>query len=205
MKYFSQLRQGRCCLLPALVVLALIFLTRLLWLPALSNFLVVADPLQPADAIVPLAGGVERAQHAAGLFQQGYAGSFVVTDNSIALHSLAQPELSITGIATAAGVPAPRLHPIATTVTSTYEEALAVRTLAEEQGWQSLIVVTSPAHTRRSRMIFHEVFADTGISIIIRPVMDKIDESEEWWQMKQKRKLVLNEYLKLGAFLVGIR
>jgi uncharacterized SAM-binding protein YcdF (DUF218 family) len=82
---------------------------------------------------------------------------------------------------------------------------MAVRALAEEQGWQSLLVVTSPAHTRRSHMIFREVFTDTGISIIIRPVMDEIDESEEWWQMKQKRKLVLNEYLKLGAFLVGIR
>jgi uncharacterized SAM-binding protein YcdF (DUF218 family) len=189
----------------AVIAAGAVALSHTLWLPLIANILVVADPLQPADAIVPLAGGVERAQHAAGLFQQGYAGSFVVTDNSIALHSVAQPDLSITGIATAAGISIDRLQPIATTVTSTYEEALAVRTLAEEQGWQSLIVVTSPAHTRRSRMIFHEVFADTGISIIIRPVMDKIDESEEWWQMKQKRKLVLNEYLKLGAFLVGIR
>jgi uncharacterized SAM-binding protein YcdF (DUF218 family) len=183
----------------------LAFFTRSHWLPAIANILVVADPLHPADAIVPLAGGVERAQHAAGLFQQGYAGSFVVTDNSIALHSLAQPDLSITGIATAAGVPVARLHPIATTVTSTYEEAMAVRALAEEQGWQSLLVVTSPAHTRRSHAVFRNAFAGSGITVMVQPASAEEHDGEFWWQDEDERKLVLNEYLKLFAFSIGYR
>jgi uncharacterized SAM-binding protein YcdF (DUF218 family) len=186
-------------------LLVIAFSTRYRWLPAIANILVVADPLHPADAIVPLAGGVERAQHAAGLFQQGYAGSFVVTDNSIALHSLAQPELSITGIATAAGVPVARLHPIATTVTSTYEEALAVRALAEEQGWQSLLVVTSPAHTRRSRAVFRSVFAGSGVTVMVQPASAEECDGVFWWQDENERKFVITEYLKLGAFFAGLR
>jgi uncharacterized SAM-binding protein YcdF (DUF218 family) len=182
-----------------------VILSHSLWLPLVADFLVVADPLQPADAIVPLAGGVERAQHAAGLFQQGYAGSFVVTDNSIAWHSVAQPDLSITGIATAAGVPVARLHPIATTVTSTYEEALAIRVLAEEQGWQSLLVVTSPAHTRRSRAVFRSVFAGSNVTVMVRPASTAERDNEFWWQDEDERKFVITEYLKLGAFFAGLR
>jgi uncharacterized SAM-binding protein YcdF (DUF218 family) len=137
--------------------------------------------------------------------RRSYAGSFVVTDNSIALHSVAQPDLSITGIATAAGVPAARLHPIATTVTSTYEEAMAVRALAEEQDWHSLIVVTSPVHTRRSRAVFRSVFADSGVTVMVQPASAEEHDGEFWWQDEEERELVLNEYLKLFAFSIGYR
>jgi uncharacterized SAM-binding protein YcdF (DUF218 family) len=199
-------RKRHYLFLLALLAGILLTLAHPLWLPSIKALLVVADPLQPADAIVPLAGGLERAVYAARLQQQGYAPWFVATDISHLVS--AEGLLSTTEISQVAlehGVSRSSIHLTGTPVSSTYEEALAIRELAQTQGWQSLIVVTSPAHTRRSRMIFREVFTDTGISIIIRPVMDEIDESEEWWQMKQKRKLVLNEYLKLGAFLVGIR
>jgi hypothetical protein len=44
----------------AMVAVILIVASHSLWLPSVGSFLIVTDPLQPADALVALAGGRER-------------------------------------------------------------------------------------------------------------------------------------------------
>jgi uncharacterized SAM-binding protein YcdF (DUF218 family) len=90
-------------------------------------------------------------------------------------------------------------------VYSTYEEAVAVRELARSQNWQSLLIVTSPTHTRRSRMIFRHIFADTGIDVYIRPVTEDWYDPKDWWQNRYQRRQVFLEYLKIAGFLVGFQ
>jgi len=48
-------------------------------------------------------------------------------------------------------------------VESTYEEALAVRDFALNQGWDRLMIVTDPYHSFRTRFIFRRELQDSEI------------------------------------------
>ena len=63
----------------ALLLLALLVAFRGLGLPLIGGALIVADPLRPADAVVPLGGGEP------GLVRQGDARWLIVTDSEIDL------------------------------------------------------------------------------------------------------------------------
>jgi uncharacterized SAM-binding protein YcdF (DUF218 family) len=199
--------QTKRMLLPfsILTFIILTFFTRYAWLPLVEQFLTVADPLHPADAIVPLAGGVERAKYTARLHQDGYAAWFVATDIEQPLdwEAALPADTPIARLALEQGVAQQHILTTAAPVTSTYTEALAVRDLAQREGWQSLIVVTSPSHTRRSRAIFRSVFTGTGITVSIRPSIGEKEADEAWWRDQDEREFVLREYAKLFAFCIG--
>lgn len=184
----------------------LLVLLRSLWLPAVGAFLIVRDPLMRADAIVPLAGGPHRVTRAAQLFFAGYAPHFVATDpdhEQFALGRLTSRQ--IFDEARAQGVPARHIYLTAVPATSTYTEARAVRDLAQREGWQSLIIVTSPEHTRRTRIIFCYVLRGSGIALSVQPAINDDTLPGRWWQGRDQRHFVLQEYAKLFAFLVGYR
>jgi len=183
-----------------------VLLGRSLWLPLIGDFLTVADPLQPADAVVALAGGQARVVYAAQLFEQGYAGWFVATNMPLnvpgvraSYGELVQQE------AIWQGVPEERILTAPGTVETTYEEAITVRQLAHEQGWRCLIVVTDPSHTRRARMAFRDVFRDTGIAVIVRPVNEHWYRADSWWRSRDGLRETWTEYLKLLLYVVGYR
>ena len=84
-------RSCRGCLLAALVALVLMtaaFLARQWWLPLPGRLLLVEDSRQQADAVVPLAGGGQRAPYAAHLLQAGYAEWLVATNMPLNLPAL---------------------------------------------------------------------------------------------------------------------
>ena len=66
-----QIGRGAKAVVLVVIAITVILASRQLWLPLIGGFLVVADPLQPADALLPLAGGQERVVYAAKLFNQG--------------------------------------------------------------------------------------------------------------------------------------
>ena len=190
-----------------LLVLAILFLAHGLWLPLVGRFLVVADPLQPADAVVPLGGGgVGRVAQAAALLEDGYATWLVATDAEIDLpgirdsySELVRQEAQWQGVAPERILMAPGV------VETTYEEALAVRALAQEQGWRSLLVVTDPFHTRRASLTFRNVFRGTGVAVGVRPVEDAEYDAEAWWQSADGLRDTWTEYAKLALYLLGYR
>src|SRR5689334_18797594 len=57
----------------------LVLITGQRLLPLIAAFLIVADPLQSADALVPLAGDPARVGYATELFRRGYARWFIIT------------------------------------------------------------------------------------------------------------------------------
>lgn len=184
----------------------LLVLLHPLWLPAVGAFLIVQDPLVRADAIVPLAGGPHRVTHAVHLFRAGYAPYFVVADPDSEQFALGRlTSRHIMHEALEQGVPASHMYLTAVPVTSTYTEARAVRNLAEAEGWQSLIIVTSPEHTRRTRIIFRHVLRGSGIAVSVQPAINDDTPPGRWWQDRDQRHFVLQEYAKLFAFLVGYR
>lgn len=202
-------RPGRGCLIAALVglgLLACLVVGRALWLPAVGRFLIVSDPLQHADAIVPLAGERDRVVYAAELFGEGYATWFVATDMP---HQVPGIEDSYAQLvrreAVWHGVPDERILTVSATAQTTYQEALAVRQLCQEHGWRTLLVVTSPYHTRRARLAFRDAFRDTGIAIIVHPVSHHWYTPDTWWRSTDGLRDTWTELLKLVLHVVGYR
>lgn len=207
------MRSCRGCLLVALAVLLSIvvaFLARRWWLPLPGRFLLVEDPLPaagaPADAVVPLAGTDDRVPYAAQLLQAGYASRLVATNMPLNIPGIRETygEL-VRKEATWQGVPQEQILIAPGTVTTTSEEALAVRQLAEQQGWHALIVVTDPFHTRRARLCFREAFRGSGVTVAVRAAEGSSYDPETWWKSADGLRATWTEYLKLALHLVGYR
>jgi uncharacterized SAM-binding protein YcdF (DUF218 family) len=188
-----------------LLLFIVIVVTTPLWRPAIGQILVVSDPLAPADAVVPLAGGAHRAEYAIEIYRAGYAPAFVATD-LVFISPLGRiaSENNAT-LASAVGIPSQHIYATDHIVTSTYTELQATRDLAQRQGWRSLIIVTSPEHTRRTRIIASDVFHATGITISVQPVVGYGYDPARWWERTEEYRLTVMEYPKLAAFLVGYR
>jgi uncharacterized SAM-binding protein YcdF (DUF218 family) len=103
------------------------------------------------------------------------------------------------------GVPSGRIFVAGQPVSTTYEEALVIRDFVEDFEWQSLIVLTSPSHTRRSRIIFRDVFQGSGIDVMIVPVADHWYTPDSWWKSRLGWRETVHEYLKLVVYRLGYR
>jgi uncharacterized SAM-binding protein YcdF (DUF218 family) len=188
------------------IVIACLLLLQRQWLPLIGGFLSVTERPAPADALVPLAGDRSRVVYAADLFRQGYAPWYVVTDMWLGtpdppVHYAAMVQRQAVSL----GVSADRLLVAPGMPSSTYAEAVGLRQLAVEQGWRSLLVVTSPSHARRAGIILQSVFAGTGVYVQVVTVADHWYRAESWWTSPAGRSETALEYAKLLAFFIGVR
>jgi uncharacterized SAM-binding protein YcdF (DUF218 family) len=103
------------------------------------------------------------------------------------------------------GIPSGALVLTEGEATSTWQEAQRVRDLMTSRNIQSAIVVTDPFHTFRTRLIFREVFQDSGITISIQPVQGHWYQSRSWWATPQGRRATVQEYVKLIAYMLGFK
>ncbi len=190
----------------ALVAALLLLASHSLWLPSIGRLLVVSDPLQATDAIVVLAGGGRhRVAGGAELFHAGYAPWFIVTNSPLNTPGIrvSYAELMKTE-AVWQGVPKDRILTAPGMVRTTYEEALAVRQLAEQRGLFSLTVVTDPFHTRRARWAFQDAFRGTGITVMVQP-SESWYNADSWWQDRDTLRETWTEYLKWILYWIGYR
>ena len=188
------------------MLLLVAFLARHWWLPLPARFLVDEDPLQPVDALVPLAGGHERAPYAARLLHEGYADWFVATNMPLRVPGIRATygEL-VRREAILQGVPEEQILIAPGTVETTCQEALAVRRLVDRQGWHSLLVLTDPFHTRRARLCFRETFRDSGVAVSVRAIEGSWYDPGSWWLSTDGLRETWTEVLKLALHLVGYR
>lgn len=186
------------------VLVVATLLTHRAWLPLIGQALIVSDPLTHADAVVPLAGDTERVLYSAALLHQGYA-------PRLALTSMPPTDIEWTyarqarDLALRKGVQPDQIIEVPGLNTSTYSEAQTIRQFAEQHGWRTLLVVTSPFHTRRARIILRDVFRDSGVDVRVRPVEDAWYKPERWWRRPMGRRMTILEYLKLLLFWIGYR
>jgi uncharacterized SAM-binding protein YcdF (DUF218 family) len=142
--------------------------------PWLAQGLVRRDPLRPADAVVVLASSLQkdgeltptsmsRLLHALELVSQGQAPRLVLTEIRPPMRSYAEPAralLQALRIDTELLVVGP--------VYNTREEAALVKKLFAERGFKSLILVTSPTHTRRAAATFEK----QGLTVLCSPSVE---------------------------------
>lgn len=173
-----------------------------------GTFLTQDDIPSVADAIVVLGGDYRRPMYAADLYKRGYATSIYVgrvikSENELLIEkygfSLPVQDAVYYRILTAGGVPPEAIRLYGTDLCSTLQESenLAAR-LGDGPG--RLIVVTSPTHVMRARMIFKHSMPGWTVMVCSTPY-----ESfpQRWWSSQETARNVLLESAKTLFYLLG--
>jgi len=88
---------------------------------------------------------------------------------------------------------------------STEEDAIYTKELLQKNHIASIILVTSPYHSRRASIIFERVLGK-DISIINAPADNSWFEISEWWKRRRERAMVLNEFSKyIWLWIFGVQ
>ncbi len=191
--------------LAILVVLALATATRAAWLPTIGTWLIVRDPLEPADVIVVLAGNAPvRLEHGDALYHAGYAPRLLVSDEEVRTHGMDTTWLALHR----AGLSAPDISDAALIALtdpppeSTRDEARRDAQLLVDRGMHSAILVTDEFHSRRSAMVFGAEFRRRGLVVHSSPAENPEIQLGTWWESQPTAVTVVQEYLKLGSYVV---
>lgn len=194
-----------------LLLIALLALTYTKWLPLPANFLLVKDNVKKADCIIALGGDPYlRIQRAAKLFKEGYAPRIIVPvipprDSTLSdyynfdylIYNL--KDISMHDYAVRAynffGVKEENLFFVPISSTTTFSESLASKKFMLDNGFKSLIVVTSGYHGRRALMIFNTVFRGTGIKIFNSTAENEVYNPDAWWRKEDDVIAIMEEYI----------
>ncbi len=133
------------------------------------------DRAESADVMIVLGAGLSRdgrpgwalqrrAAHAADLWQRGYAPSVICTGGQAPGYPRSEAE-ACREVLMRYGVPSDVIV-LETQSRSTEENALYSRTIMEERGWQSAIVVSDGYHVLRASYLFQRA----GIAAVTSPV-----------------------------------
>ena len=189
------------------VGIPLILLAIYIGLWGMGGLLVIADKLQPSDAIVVLSGGSnERIKYAASLYHDGFGEYLILTETGITYPG--NPKVATQysrELAMDQGVPEEVILAPETVVNSTADEAQTVRNTAEASDFLRLIVVTDPYHTFRTRLIFQTIFRGSGIKVMVHPASGHWYDSSTWFLSRDGWNTTLSEYVKTIGFLLGVR
>jgi uncharacterized SAM-binding protein YcdF (DUF218 family) len=159
-------------------------------LNAVGRWLMVADPVDKASAIVVLVGYMPfRAMEAAALYGQGWAPEVWVTQEDRSSRDTALRRLGIDpphdhefsrDVLLRLGVPSSAIRILAPPILNTMQEVDLLAGELRRAGGSRAILVTSKAHTRRVRATW---WARVGSSpeAIVRYTQADPYEPERWW------------------------
>jgi uncharacterized SAM-binding protein YcdF (DUF218 family) len=193
------------------VILLVLFVAAILVFRGVGNWLVREDPVIHADALVVLSGGLPyRAEAAAHYFEAGYASEVWLTrpegpseqmrelgvqyvseedyDRQILIH-LQVPEKSV------------RILP--DTVIDTEQEVDEIARELRKEGKSSVIIVTSPEHTRRVRALWNKL-AGEDLKAVVRAAREDPFDADHWWRDTRDALSVVREVLGLMNVWAGL-
>jgi uncharacterized SAM-binding protein YcdF (DUF218 family) len=193
--------QSRVGFLGLFLLLLITLLAGYIGLRGLGAYLIISSDLQAANAIVVLSGGDEsRMTEALRLYDEKYARMIILTETGQTVEGYSQlHSFDMRVVLLSNGVPSGNILITDRLVSSTRDEALAVKKLMINQQMKSAIIVTDPYHTRRALDIFREIFKDTDIHLSIQPVINSWYNSRTWFLKFDGWKYTILEYIKLLA------
>ncbi len=181
-----------------ILILPVVCLFIYIALVGVGGVLIVADPIQEVDAVVVLSGDDgDRLELAIEMHEQGLAPNLVITNVEDSINQRLAAE------AQAGGFPSNAIFITKLEVDSTVDEALAVRELASQKGWTTLMVVTDPYHSFRARFIFRRELRGSGVAIAVRPVAGHWFRSPSWFFHGEGWQFVFLEITKLISYLLS--
>ncbi len=177
-------------------------------LVGLGRYLIVSDPIKPANALVVLSGDMDRIAEAASLFKNQDADRVILTETGQPSDNgeIETPSTQAKRLdALHEGIPEESILITSARSSSTLDEAKAVLSLMKDKYMTSCIVVTDPFHSRRTRKIFSDVFRNSGITVMVQPVTDNWYHARTWFLSWQGWETTLSEYAKYIGYLIGFR
>jgi uncharacterized SAM-binding protein YcdF (DUF218 family) len=162
-------------------------------LNSMESFLIVNEEPKPVDVIIVLGGGpIERLGHGIRLYHSGYANKILLTGGTqvggtTEAHMMMQQALFL-------GIPKEDIL-IEEESLTTLENAKYSLEIVHANKFKSIILVTSPYHTRRSSMIFKRLLK--GIEVITCTFPDDSFNINGCWQDGHRIQNIISAYLKL--------
>lgn len=153
-----------------------------------GRWLVREDPLGPADVIVVLSGSMPwRAGEAARIYRLGDAREVWVSQPEAPTQQLAAMGIQYLGedyfnreVLIHSGVPEAAVRVLPDPIVNTQEEVEEIAAEMRREGKASVIIVTSPQHTRRVGTLWRKLVGDNPRAIVRAARQDPFD-ADHWW------------------------
>jgi uncharacterized SAM-binding protein YcdF (DUF218 family) len=176
-----------------------------------GRWLVVEDPLVKAQAIVVLSGAMPlRALEAAKLYNQGYAPQIWLTHSAEPGETLEQMGISFAGeevyntrVLIHEGVAPQAIHVLEPPIVNTADEIKAVDAALSPEKTAAVILVTTKAHTRRTRLLWRKMTSGRRQAVVRAATTDPFDPAH-WWRRTSDALDVVREILGLFNAWAGL-
>jgi uncharacterized SAM-binding protein YcdF (DUF218 family) len=177
----------------------------------IGRWLVVEDPLVKAQAIVVLSGAMPlRAIEAGKLYREGYAPEIWLTHSVEPGETLGEMGIPFAGedsynklVLIHEGVPPEAIHVLEPPIVNTADEIrVAAAALARGNG-ETVIIVTTKAHTRRTRLLWRRLAPGPSRAIVRAATGDSFDP-RHWWRTTSDALDVVREALGLLNAWAGL-
>lgn len=155
----------------------------------MAKLLVVDERPEKVDVLIALSGDSERELYAAQLYRSGLAPKIIMSGCGSWSRQMAER-------AVRAGVKAQDII-LEEKSENTYQNAVYSRDIVLTHNFKSAIIVTSPYHARRTRLIFGRVFRNTGVKLLYCSTSDSGFNVDGQCKRESDRRIVQREYLKL--------
>ena len=169
------------------------------------------DPLEKAQAIAVLSGRMpQRAIEAAKLYREGYAPKVWLTRSVEPGATLENLGISFVGedsynkqVLLHEGVPADAIRVLDPPIVNTADEIIAISKAVGQENGQSVIIVTSKVHTRRTRILWRKLNKGNGRAIVRGASADPF-EPGKWWKTTGDALDVVREVLGILNAWAGL-
>lgn len=176
-----------------------------------GRWLIVEDPLEKAQAIVVLSGGMPvRAQEAARLYHLGLAPQVWLTRNVEPAASLQEMHIAYIGedffnsrVLMREGVPSNAILILEPAINNTVDEVRIITAELARSKAETVIIVTTKAHTRRVRTLWRDLSGGRGRAIVRAAPTDPFAPSH-WWRSTHDALDVVREVLGLLNAWAGL-
>lgn len=176
-----------------------------------GHWLVREDPLGKADVIVVLSGGLPfRGEAAAGIYKSGYAPAVWVSKPGGPQEELAALGIHFVGeeeynreLLVQEGVPDSAVLIFPDAIANTQDEVEEIARDMRRDGMHTVIIVTSPQHTRRVKALWRKLEGDDP-RLIVRAAPGDPFDADHWWRNTQDVLAVVRESLGLLNVWAGL-
>lgn len=194
----------------ALIVLLALCAAGVFAFRGVGRWLIREDALAPADAIAVLSGSMPwRAEEAARIYRLGDAREVWVTQPAAPRDELASMGIQYLGedhfsreVLVHSGVPEAAVRVLPEPIVDTQDEVEEIASEMRREGKASVIVVTSPQHTRRVRTLWRKLVGENPRAIVRAARQDPFD-ADHWWHSTRDTFSVVRELMGLTNAWLG--
>jgi len=171
---------------------------------AVGDALYVSETPQTSDGIWVLGTAAERYARGADLYLQGFGAQVLMSLGTREVSLLFESESIQTNVdairdyVVRRGVPQAAIKFFE--AENTYQEAIHARRYVEESGLKSLLVVSSPAHMQRVKMIFDHLVAPLAEVRYVPVPQGQSAFKRTWWEDAFSLGRVIYEYLSIPYY-----